>query len=140
MSGSPLSDIQEAIYTLLTNDPELMNKITNVYDFTPDNEDYPYVVIGEFTSSNWDTYQRHGEDVTVTIHVWSNSQGMKQIEEIMNDVNRLLVRRSFDIESWQNVGCMFDYSSTFAGRSPSGSVIRHGILRYRLLVLQELAD
>ena len=39
--GSSLGFIQEAIYSILTQDAALMDMITGVFNFVPDNEIYP---------------------------------------------------------------------------------------------------
>lgn len=134
MSGSPLYSIQLSIYNILTLDPQLMSRITGVFDYVPENQAFPYVVIGEFTSGPWETFQRYGEEVIITIHVWSRYSGMKQSEKIMDDLNRLLARKMFFIDGWGNVGTWLSGSSTLI--EPDGFT-RHGIVRYRLLTLAD---
>lgn len=138
--GSALGAIQESIYDILTNDAALMSMITGVFDFVPDNENYPYVQIGEATTGPFETYDRYGQEVTLTIHVYSQRvgpnayQGMKQIDDIMNRVQMLLARTYFPVDGWGDVGCWGDYEQTLL---ESDGITRHGILRYRMLVLQD---
>lgn len=138
--GSSQGPIQQAIYDILTADMTLMNQITGVFDFVPDNQEFPYVQIGEFTTAPFQTFDRYGQEATVTIHVWSQRigpnayQGMKQIDDIMNDIQRLLARTFFTIDGWADVGCWGDFEQTLL---QSDGITRHGILRYRIMVLQE---
>lgn len=138
--GSSLGQLQESIYGILTNDAWLMNQITGVFDFVPDNQNFPYVQIGEFTTSPFQTYDRYGQEVTATIHVYSQRigpnayQGMAQIDAIMNSVQRLLARTFFPVQGWGDVGCWGDYEQTLL---ESDGITRHGILRYRIKLLQE---
>jgi hypothetical protein len=127
----------------------LMSQVVGVFDFVPDNAQFPYVQIGEFTTAPFQTFDRYGQEVTLTLHVWAQQtapnayaptnqtvpsayQGMKQIEFIMDSVQRLLARSEFYIEGWGNVGCWGDFSTTM---QLSDGITRHGILRYRIKVL-----
>ncbi|MAN76870.1 MAG: hypothetical protein CML24_06675 [Rhizobiales bacterium] len=139
-AGSSLGFIQEAVYSILTQDAALMNIITGVFDFVPDNKNFPYVQIGEFTTGPFQTYDRYGQEVTLTIHVYSQQigpnayQGMSEIQAIMNLVQGLLARTSFQVDGWGNIGCWGDFEQTLL---ESDGITRHGILRYRMLVLQD---
>lgn len=139
-AGSSLGSLQEAIYGILTNDAWLMNQVTGVFDFVPDNQDFPYVQIGEFTTVPFQTYDRYGQEVTATIHAWSQRigsnayQGMAQIDAIMNSIQRLLARTFFPVQGWGDVGCWGDFEQTLL---ESDGITRHGILRYRIKLLQE---
>lgn len=138
--GSSLWLLQKSVYGILTSDAQLMSKIVGVFDFVPDNSNFPYVSIGEFTANPNQTMDRYGQEVTMTIHIWSQSidphayAGMKQIEDIMEDIQRLLASSTFDIELWGNVGCWGDFSQTML---QGDGITRHGILRYRLILLQD---
>lgn len=142
-AGSSLWSIQKAVWKALTNDAQLMSKVVGVFDFVPDNNSFPYVEIGEFQTAPFQTFDRYGQEVTMTIHVWGQRidprgyQGMKQVEEIMEDVQRILGRSSFYIELWGNVGCWADFSTT---QLQGDGITRHGIMRFRLLVLQEYPE
>lgn len=135
--------LQKAVWKILTDDAQLMSKVVGVFDFVPDNSNFPYVQIGEFTTSPFGTFDRYGQEVTMTIHVWGQRiapnayQGMKQVEDIMEDVQRLLARSNFYIELWGNVGCWGDFATTLLEQD---GITRHGILRYRLKVLQDYPE
>jgi hypothetical protein len=139
-AGSSLGAIQEAIYGVLTSDAALMNMVTGVFDFVPDNVNFPYIQIGEFTTGPFQTYDRYGQEVTITIHVWSQRigpnayQGMAQIDAIMNLIQGLLARTFIPVDGWGDLGCWGDYEQTLL---ESDGITRHGILRYRMLVLQD---
>lgn len=139
MSGSSLYPVQKMIYDTLTGDAQLMSRVTGVFDFVPDNFDYPYVVIGRFNAGPFDTYVRMGQTLNPIIHVWSRRefpnqyQGMKQAELIMDDILRLLALQTIAIDDWYDVGIWFDYSDLMV--EPDG-ITQHGIIRFRMLVQQ----
>ena len=139
MTGSPLSPIQTAIYNLLTNDNDLMARVQGIYDYTPDNEDYPYVVIGKFNSDNWDTCTSFGRVVFPIVYIYSDIEGKKEIEDIQNDVIRLMALTDFPInEDWENVGCMLIDEDTRSYRASSSSIMQEGYLLFRLWVQEAL--
>lgn len=139
MKGSPLSPIQTAINNLLENDADLMQRVQGIYDYTPENENYPYVVIGGFNSDNWDTYESFGRVVFPDIYVYSNYPGKKEVQDIQNDIIRILALEEFPIgNDWENVGCMLIDEDTRDYRSSSGSIIQEGYLLFRLWVQEAL--
>jgi hypothetical protein len=139
--GSSLWYIQKAVWKILTSDAMLMSQIVGVFDFVPDNTNFPYVQIGEFTTGPFETFDEYGQEVTMTIHVWSQRlgpkayQGMMQAENIMDSVQRLLCRTTFPLNLWSNVGCWGDFSQTYM---EADGITRHGVLRYRIKVLQNI--
>lgn len=133
--SSSFGPIQEAIYTTLTGDAPLMSQITGVFDFVDENQAYPYVTLGETTSDDWSTFDRFGERSTATLHIWSRYDGFLEVTNIANDVNRLLVRQIIALTDYEDVGIWYDSMTTIV--SPD-TFTRHGVLRYRLLVLSNI--
>jgi hypothetical protein len=135
MSGSSLQPIQTAIYDRLTTDLSLMDKITGVYDDVDQDIQFPYVTIGDSTSIPWRTQTRFGEEVTVTLHIWSRYQGYREAYEILDDLNRLLADKDLNVDGYDAVAVYYEFMESF--RDPDGQT-RHVVVRYRLQV-QELS-
>lgn len=129
--ASSFGPIQEAIYDTLTGDATLLSLVTGVFDFVPENQDYPYVVIGEGTSVDWSTYQHFGEENTATIHIFSRYNGMLEMTDIMSQINALLVFQPLTITDYENVGIWYDFGNVFI----EDHLTRHGVMRFRFLVL-----
>lgn len=137
--SSALDNIQQAIYSLLTGDTTLMSKITGVYDEVPqdlvnDDTNFPFVTIGEATSVPFRTMTRFGEEVTVTLHVWSRYKGFKEALEILDDLNRLLADRDLNVAGYDTAACFYEFSETL--RDPDGKT-RHVPVRYRIIVQKQ---
>lgn len=139
LSGSPLSAIQQAMYFILSNDLRLREQTNNaIFDFVPNNYRYPYVQLGEFTSTDFSTFTNYGEEVIATLHVFCRNeqiqggpQGSRQAQEIMYTVNRLLANKVFPIgDEYSSAGCFFDSSHVLM---ESDGITWHGILKYRIL-------
>jgi hypothetical protein len=137
MAGDPSSPLQKAVIDILENDATLFPKITGVFSNVPDNEDYPYIYYGEAPGNDWGTFTTYGEDILFNLHIYSNYDTNKQTQDIMNDIKRLFCNTDFAIDGWANVGCWFDYSNIMEEKSSIGSIIYHGIVRFKIEV-QEL--
>lgn len=129
MSGSPTWPLQQAIYTRLSGDTELVTTLgAAVYDFVPDSAPFPYVTIGDVTEAPNDTMGRTGRDMTVTVHIWSQYAGNKQVMQIADRVDDLLDRWAVTVTGWNATHMLQEFFETF--RDPDGKT-RHGVARYR---------
>jgi len=134
MSGSVLFSLQQAIYSRLKADTALMRKITGLFDAVSDDQNFPYVTIGEATSLPYRTFDKFGEECTITLHIWSRYKGFKEAAEILDDLNRILADTVFSVPGWGKVNSYYDFSETL--RDPDG-ITRHIPVRYRILVQKE---
>jgi hypothetical protein len=94
-----LWQLQKAIYSTLANDTDLMSRITGVYDEVLEDTPFPYVTIsGEPTVSPFETKSSYGENITWTIHSWSNYNGKKESYEILNLILQALTKSPIPME------------------------------------------
>lgn len=117
-------NIQRAIYG------ELNGVISvPVYDFVPQDTEYPYVTIGEDTALAWDTNTETGLEATLTIHTWTRDRGRKATKEIQKEIYDILHRATFGVSGGDMVGIDFEFSETLL--DPDGHT-HHGIQRFRV--------
>lgn len=102
-----------------------------VYDHVPQETEFPYIVIGDDTSTPWDTDDSIGSETTCTIHVWSRHRGRKEVKEIMRTVYEALHRQEVSIIGGALVECQAEFQESFM--DPDG-LTRHGVIRFRLTV------
>jgi hypothetical protein len=124
-------EIQKAILHYLTQSPNIGY---NVFDHTPDNEAYPYVVIGDDNAQSFDTKTFNGFEVSVVIHTWSQYLGRKQIKEMQGAIYSALHNQQLAIGGYNFVLCQLEFSETILeddGRT------RHGIQRFNLIITAE---
>lgn len=126
---SALYGIQKAIYDRILADATIMARIEGVFDSPEIDQAYPYITIGECTSVPWRTHSKPGEEVTVTLHIWSVYEGFKEALEILGDLNRLFGDKDLTVSGWDCCHSWFDFSDTI--REPEG-VVRHVVARYRI--------
>ncbi len=123
---------QQAIYTTLNG-----NISATVYDNVPvlpsgqPAANFPYVNIGDATTEPWDTDDQLGAVVTVTMHIWSREDGLKQTKDIAGEIYDELHRATLTATGYVFVDCLHDGSQFMT--DPDG-VTRHGVVRYRMTI------
>jgi hypothetical protein len=118
------------MYTRLSGDATLTTTLgAAVYDDVPDGAALPYVAIGDVTEAPNDTMGKTGRDLTVTVHTWSQYQGMREVKQIQNRIDALLDRWAPTVSGWAAVEMLQEFFETF--RDPDGDTM-HGVARYRI--------
>ncbi len=107
------------------------NAITGVFDDVPENTAYPYVVIGEETATNIDTKDKDAHEHTLTIHVWSQYRGRKEIKNIMSSVYTTLHNASITVSGASLVNIRHEFENTL---TEADGITRHGVMRFRAVV------
>jgi len=90
MKGTSLFDIQKEIFEVLESDPLLIEMNVRVYDEVPENEDYPFIAMGEPSEERWDTFDIDGNEVNFPLNIWSDYEGWKELYLIYDRLNELL--------------------------------------------------
>lgn len=97
-----------------------------VFDDMPEREPYPYVVMGEMTAGDWSDKFTPGQEVSSTIHIWSQYKGRKEVDEMADAVLQALTRRALDLSpDFRAVLNRFDSYNLIIDMD---GVTRHGIL------------
>lgn len=126
-----LLELQGALYARLSSDTNLSNRINGVFDNEAiEGTSAPYIVLGEDTANDWGTKTNNGEEITHTLHVWSDNEAKKETKEIMN-----LILQSLGTPLSLGGGFLLEvkkreYMEVF--KDPSGST--HGVIRLRFKI------
>lgn len=83
-------NLQKAVYETLSNDVNITNIVTGVYDFVPDNTLYPYITLKLDEISNWDIISQNGFEVVLTIDVFCKDNANKSCLQIFDLVHNAL--------------------------------------------------
>lgn len=94
--------LQQALFTTLSGDTELMSIATGVYDAVLEDLKFPYVTIGSPTTLNTTTRTSFAEEISVTIHTWSVAGGKRESYQLLNAIHSaigkgLLIGGSFSL-------------------------------------------
>jgi hypothetical protein len=127
--------VQQAIYAKLTGDPTLMGLINGVWDYVPEKDAYPYLVIGEAVETPDNRHGGFGRQTVVTLHVWTQYHGHSKGLAIGARVTALLDHQPLTITGADHISTRFEFSQTLTDPEPPGD-IRHLVLRYRIVTEQ----
>lgn len=126
-------ELQRAVFTALdgatiTGEGSVA---VSVYDDVPEGRSYPYIVIGEETSRNISAKDNDGHEHTLTIHVWSQYRGRKEIKQIMEQIYTALHDSAITVSGASLVNIKQEFEQTLL---EGDGITRHGIIRFRAVV------
>jgi hypothetical protein len=143
--NSAMLPVQAMVYTVLAADAALKALVMTdagggvptdprIYDEVPQSVDiFPYVQVGEAIESIDNTFSETGRSVTVAVHIYSQAQGWKESQAILEEVVRLLDETllpnpAAPWTTWRN-----DYDpGGMEQRDPDGT--RHIVARFTIKV------
>ncbi len=106
-----------------------------IFDATPEQESYPYDVMGEITASDWSAKGEPGQEVFATIHIWAQYDGRKEADEMADEILQALTISPLDLSpDFRNVLDGSDIFDSYELMVDIDGVTRHGILRLRYLI------
>lgn len=130
--ADPADAIQVGLYQLLSSDPTL-----RVRDGIPEDQNPPFVTIGEVMSSPDGSHSTFGRQTTATIHTWTRAESMAPGNAIGDKIGALLSAGEEALDPlvaghvvWM---VMHEYTSTQIDPEPG---IRHRIDRFRIYTSQ----
>ena len=103
-----------------------------VYDDLPQNASMPYIVAGEIEGREWSDKFQPGQEVTSSIHVWSNYPGRKEAGEIMDEILSALSSSPLNLEG--GFGAVVSTLELSEIIVDIDGVTRHGILKIKYLI------
>ena len=124
-------ELQKSIFNALDGDSTLQNLVTDVYDFVPENTAFPYVKVGEETSTDNGTKTLQGNEHTLVIHSFSRYRGSKEVKEIMSRIYALLHESSLSVTGASLVNLRFEFSDVI---KENDGFTSHGLQRFRAVV------
>lgn len=83
---------QKAVHAALAGDAALIARLggARIHDHAPAHVDFPYVTFGRFSLADHSTSTEAGEEHLLTLHVWSQARGKREVFEIADCVRRAL--------------------------------------------------
>ncbi len=127
--------LQQAIYTKLNAasiTDYASNAITGVFDDVPENTAYPYIKIGEETSTNIATKTLDANEHTITIHVWSQYRGgFRDVKVIMQQIFTELHNSDITVSGASLVNIRHEFETVLLEQD---GITRHGVMRFRVVV------
>lgn len=132
--GTHAFDLQKAIFSTLES-ASITDyggaAITGIFDDLPEGTDYPYVVIGEDTAVDDSSKDKTIFEHTLTIHVWSQYRGRRDIKVIMEQVHDALHNVDISIAGASLCNLRQEFQTTLL---ENDGITRHGVMRFRAVV------
>ncbi|MDA1478362.1 DUF3168 domain-containing protein [Bacillus changyiensis] len=127
-----LWELQKAIYKRLEADETLNHVITGVFDNPNKNTPYPYVTIGEDTTTPFETKTSFGENITTVLHCWSRAEdGKREAKQILSLMLQALTRPALEIDGFTVLKVELQQAQVI---TDIDGFTQHGILRLRLYI------
>ena len=123
--------LQKTIFDALDTDSTLQSKVTDVYDFVPENTAFPYVKLGEDTAIDNGTKTLQGNEHTLVVHTFSRYRGSKEIKDIMARIYTVLHESSLTVSGASLVNLWFEFSDVL---KENDGLTTHGLQRFRAIV------
>ena len=127
--------LQQSIFTKITSgtltDVAGTSITTKVFDDVPEGTSYPYVIIGEETATNFGTKDKDANEHTLTIHVWSQYRGRKEIKNIMSQIYTILHNTDITVSGASLVNISHEFEQTLL---EADGITRHGVMRFRVVI------
>ena len=123
-------DLQKAVFGALDGVISV-----EVCDDVSQGTEYPYVVIGGDSFTDWSDDTNNGMEGTINIHTWhrpegsSGKRGTLITKEIQSEVYGVLQRSNFAVGDYGNIGMTFEYSDVFMDVD---GLTYHGVQRFRV--------
>ncbi len=134
---APAFALQTAICERLGDDAALAGLLADegIYDAPVAGARFPYVTFGRATGSDWSSAQERGQEVFLTLQVWSNRRGRSETAGIVERIDECLRDWTPEMDGLRLVLLDRDLVEI---RYDSDLSIYRGSVRYRAL-LEEVA-
>lgn len=129
MTGLSSFALQAAIHARLSGDADLMEAVNGVFDHVPKSAALPYLLLGAVTAVPWSSKTFSGQRHRLTVSVFSEAKGDREIKMLADLVHGLLDRAAFPLEGHRLVALDFETLQTL--RDPDG--VRQAQLRFAAL-------
>ena len=130
---SVTGDLKAGVYERLSQDENLKGVITGVFDEVKGHQPFPYIVLGEITANEWSSKTSAGQEVTLTIHTWSEYRGDEEVLDIHRLILESISKSPLDLGS--GLGVMLSRLDSEETTKDLNDKLRHGvmILRFRIM-------
>jgi hypothetical protein len=132
--------LQCSIYQALTNSAELTSLLggDRIYSEAPPAAQFPFITLGQTVNLDWSTGTEDGTEHSLTMHVWSQADGAREVHEILEMIRNVLHDQALALEDHYLVNLRHEFME--ARLDPDGETM-HGIVRYRAVTepMQQVA-
>ena len=119
--------LQEAVAAAVTTAVSPVS----VYDRVPTTPTYPFVIVGDDASKDWSTSEAYGEDVTISIHVWSQTADREELKTAQQQIYNALHDQTLSVAGFDVAALLFMSAESSFDEEKNAL---HGVSRFRCLL------
>lgn len=129
------TNLHQAIYTRLAGYTALTSKVVGIYSQVPQPDDaqldsaFPYVTLGPYFHTPFDTDDDDGQRVAAQIHIWDRSTTELTRAAIQDAIYDALHKFDLVISGANTIDCLFE--SAVKMYDPDGKT-SHSVLTFRI--------
>ena len=128
----PLTELQKALYARLST----ILSVGVLYHLGAEPvTTFPHASIGDFTVSDWSNKSSMSIQVDGLIHVWSKYEGVKECQEVAEDILESLTETELSLDGGHQIIDTRFIGFTTVGEFNGTELIRHGTLTVRWLLV-----
>ena len=130
-----IADIQKGVVSKLRASSALVALIVGVYDDVPQSaaseksSDFPFVVVGDDSFTDWDTDTEVGFEGDLQLHIWSRKRGKKEMKDIQQAIFDALNRQAIVVQNCSILDVRFTAMQNFI--EPDERT-RHGTINFNI--------
>lgn len=128
--------IIKELYDALKGNPTLLaiGGGLDIFDHVPQEEAYPYVVIGELVETQFDNDDvQRMVSVSITVHSYSREWGRKETHAIQFEITKTLHRAILAAAGFDFVSIDHEQSQSF---TDADGITRHGIIEFKIIMTE----
>jgi hypothetical protein len=118
-----MNALQTGVYSILST-----KQTTPVYDDVPSDAALPYITFGAFTDKQDGNKTADVHDISLQVHIWSEYEGKKEVNEIANDITAVLTSWPIDLSA-DNFNVMSQDVDMFEA-FPEETAGYHGVITF----------
>lgn len=125
--------LQETVFATLADDTVLFDllKGDKVFDHVPKGADFPYVAFSNLTSRDGSTATEPGIECRLTLNVWSQESGRREVLVIMQRIRALLHDQNLNLSEHVLVNLREEFADV---AQQNDLRTFRGILRFRAFI------
>lgn len=126
-------ELQAAIYNRLASDTALASLGFAVYDDVPQGSAYPFIIVGEESSTDDGGKDYQALNRSIIVHTFSRYAGSKETKDALAIVYDLLHEQPLTVTDQQVVLLRHDFMGPI--QVEGDGLTRHGVMRFRALTV-----
>ena len=132
----PFDALQLAIFSRLDEDDDITQPVFD-WPVDPETQSCPYIVIGEYFTEDESTSTIGGQRITSEIHIYSQSQGMRECNDIADEGVQSLTAAPLDLSAdnfeYLQISAAADVRREYDGTDP----YRHATVRMTDIIYEK---